>query len=142
MNNSFLDNNRVPENMTIKDLENFIYTKVYAPIYSQILSFDNKKISNEETQLRNINFEMNFNNIPHENDFIDIEVEDYIFYNNLNKKGNFILRINLFNDIMNQICKFKKLSSSNLYLIYNNNFSNYEYQIIADHHFGKKIIVE
>ena len=43
---------------------------------------------------------------------------------------------------MNQICEFKKISSFNLYLIYNNNFSNYEYQIIADHHFGKKIIVK
>ena len=93
MNNIFLDNNRVPENMTIKDLKNFIYTKVYIPIYRQILFFDNTKISNEETQLRNINyrhFEMKFNDIPHENDFIDIEIEDYRFYNNHNKTGNFI----------------------------------------------------
>ena len=60
-----------------------------------------------------------------------------IFYNNHNKKENFILKIDLFNDIMNQICEFKKLSSSKLYLIYNNNFSIYEYQIISDHHFGK-----
>ena len=52
------------------------------------------------------------------------------------------MKIDLFKDIMNQICEFKKISSFNLYVIYNNIFSNYEYQIIADHHFGKKIIVK
>ena len=98
-------------NMTLKDLKNFIYTKIYIPIYRQILIFDNKNISNEKIQLRIIDyshFEMKFKDIPHKNNFIDIKVEDYRRFNNQNNTGNFILRIDLFKDIMNQICEFKK----------------------------------
>jgi len=116
----------------------FQYTEKY---YFLII----KQISNEDNQLRNINysrFEMRYNDTPYENDFIDIEVKDHRKFNIQNKIGDFILRIDLFKDIITQTCEFKKISSSNLYLVYNNNFSQYEYQIIAEHHFGKKIIVE
>lgn len=136
---------KIPEDMTIKDLKNYIYKKVYVPVHRQILLFQGEEIIEEETQLRKIffySFSMKFNDIPHENDFIDIEVKDYRRYNIQSNTGNFNLKIDLFKDIMNQICEFKKISPSHLYLMYKNNFYNYIFQIIADHHFGKKIKVE
>ena len=81
------------------------------------------------------------NKTPKESDFVDIEVIDKTC--NKNNFGNFEQKVDLYGNLLEQICTFKNISKSELYLIYQNTiFFNYEYKIFSDFHFGKKIKVE
>ncbi len=58
-----------------------------------------------------------------------------------NKKNNFELKVDIYDDIFLQIMSFLHCENyDNLFIDYKNNLYN-EYKVIADHYFGKKIVV-
>lgn len=129
---------------TIEELKQIIYEQLYIPVDRLILKFDGEEITNEQRKLTDIKFNyfsLSMNKTPKESDFVDIEVIDKTC--NKNNFGNFKQKVDLYGNLLEQICTFKKISKSELYLIYQNTiFFNYEYKIFSDFHFGKKIKVE
>ena len=124
-------------------LKKIIRNKAYIPVHRQILLFDKKEYS-DDTKLSSIKskyFQFRINKIRVKDDYVNIEVIDCRKYSNDNI-GNFELKVDLYSDILEQICEYKKISCYNLYLIYDNTFFNYEYKIFADYHVGKKIKIE
>ena len=72
-----------------------------------------------------------------------IEVKDKRLYTQTKNPEKFVLKIDIYGDILEQICQSKSISSENLYLLYNKNYVyGKNYPIYTDYFFGKKIEVE
>ena len=82
---------------------------------------------------------MFFTNDPKEKDNALIEVVDC---RNKSKINKFELRVDIYGDILEQICDFKNIPNSNLYFVYNRSIENCIYQIYNDYLSGKKIKLE
>ena len=132
------------DNLTIGKLKEIINEQLYIPIHRQRLLFDNEEILNNNKKLINIrfnNFWLDYNT-PLDGDLVNIRIIDCRQYNKNNYVGNFELKIDLFGDILEQICKIKKINIYNSYLIYKYQYSNYKYQLFSDYHFKKEIEIE
>ena len=105
-------------------------------LYKDKENFDsNIKISRHNVE----DFKIYFIKNPKKEDYAFIEVADC---RNKNKINKFELKVDLYDDILEQICSFKNIINSNLYLFYNHHIENYIYSIFLDHYLGKKIKVE
>ena len=85
-------------------------------------------------------FELGINSEPQETDKVDIEVVDC--RRQVEQKENFEVKVDLYGDLLEQICDLKNIINSGLYLMYQDTFSDYKYKMFADHHSGQKIKVE
>ncbi len=123
------------KNETLKDLKTRIYNNIHIPIHRQKLSFFNIESQEfiEETD-DNISLlelqkkthwwvRINFHPKKDKNDLIKIKVNDKRKYNIEGDKGDFYIDVDIFDNILQQICKMKNFeqSKSNLYLVYCNN---------------------
>ena len=131
------------EDIMLGILKKHIKHITHIPLHRQILLFDEKEYSDNAylSSIKSEYFQFKINNIRLKNDYVNIEVIDYRKYSN-NNTGNFELKVDLYSNILKQISQYKKISSYNLYLIYADIFFNYQYNIFADNHLGKKIKVE
>ena len=78
------------------------------------------------------------NETPKETDFVNIQVIDHGW-----KKNNFELEVDLYGNILEQICNFKNIAIYGKYLMYQDSFfMNHEYKMFSDNHFGQKLQVE
>ena len=112
------------------------------PLYRMKILYKNKEIldNNKEIKAKNYtNFKIYFTNNPKEKDFALIEVVDCRNKSEINK---FELKVDLYRDILEQICNFKNIPNSNLYLVYNHCIDNCIYYIYTDYLSGKKIKLE
>ena len=123
------------KNETLKDLKTRIYKNIHIPIHRQKLLFFNIESHNfiEETNDNISLFELqkktdcwvriNFHPKKDKNDLIKIKVYDKRKYNIEGDKGDFYIDVDIFDNILKQICKMKNFeqSKSNLYLVYCNN---------------------
>ena len=127
----------------IGELKEVISNEAYVPTHRQILLFNDKEFSDDRylSSIKSKDFGFKINNLRLKSDYVNIEVIDCRKYSNDNI-GNFELKVDLYSDILKQICQYKSISLSDLYIIYDNTFFNYEYKIFADYHLGKKIKVE
>ena len=127
----------------IGELKEVISNEAYVPTHRQILLFNDKEFSDDRylSSIKSKDFGFKINNLRLKSDYVNIEVIDCRKYSNDNI-GNFELKVDLYYDILKQICQYKSISLSDLYIIYDNTFFNYEYKIFADYHLGKKIKVE
>ena len=127
------------EDLTVKELKSLIFKELYVPVRRQKIIINDKELLDEqylsefEFDYEN-KFEMICNDLPNENDFVEIEVK---FCNKL-----FTLKIDLYGNIIKQISDHLKISSSNLYFIYKNNFFHKKKHIYADHYLKKKIKID
>ena len=129
-------------NFTIGELKQFFYKLTYIPLHRQRLLFDGKEIKDDDIKINDINFKkfsIDYKN-PEESDLVNIKVIDE--RTNVFDKGDFELKVDIFKDILEQICDFKNLDNKNLYLGYRHYLINFNKEILADNHFGKKIEVK
>ena len=105
-------------------------------LYKKMDNFD----SNMEINRNNFyGFDIHLIKNPKNTDYAVIEVADN---RNKNNKQIFELNVDLYDDILEQICDLKNIQNSNLYLRYNGQIENYIFSIISDYKLGKKIKVE
>jgi ubiquitin C len=135
----------IDENITIEELKQLVYEKLYIPKYRQNYIY-NKKILDENEKIikfEHHDFYFKINENVKEKDLVNIEVKDNRLYTQTKNPEKFEITIDIYGDILEQICKKKNISSGNLYLFYNNHLLSYKnYDIYEDNFFGKKIIIE
>ena len=133
------------KNLTIGKLKQIIYETTYFPIHRQKLLFDDEEILNDNKKIKDIRFKyfsFDYNNTPLDDDFVNIRIKDCRKYNKNNYIGDFELKIDIFGDIVSQLCEIKDIYIDDSYLLYKNKYYQYKYEIISDYHFGKEIEIE
>ena len=129
------------DNITIKDLKKSLVDLGF-PLYRIKILYKEKEILDDNMKIDKSNysqFKMCFINNPKEKDFALIEVADC---RNKSKIIKFELKVDLYGDILEQICHFKNIPYSNLYFVYKNKIENAIYQIYRDYFSGEKIKLE
>jgi ubiquitin C len=127
---------------TIDEFKQLIADQLYIPKHRVKLLFDDEEKDNNQI-INDIvceKFELGINSEPQENDKVDIEVVDC--RRQVEQKENFEVKVDLYGDLLEQICDLKNIINSGLYLMYQDTFSDYKYKMFADHHSGQKIKVE
>ena len=112
------------------------------PLYRMKILYKNKEIIDNNIGIYRDNysdFKIYFTNNPKGKDIALIEVVDC---RNKLKINNFELKVDIYGDILEQICDFKNIPNSNLYFAYNHSIDNCIYQIYKDYLSGKKIKLE
>ena len=137
----------IDENITIGELKQLVYEKLYIPKYRQSYIYNEKILDENEKLIKYIeeDYDLSFqiNENIKEKDWVSIEVKDNRLYTKTKNPEKFEITVDIYGDIINQICKKKNISSGNLYSFYNNDFlSEKNYDIYGDNFFGKKIIIE
>lgn len=127
---------------TIDEFKQLIADQLYIPKHRVKLLFDDEEKDNNQI-INDIvceKFELGINSEPQETDKVDIEVVDC--RRQVEQKENFEVKVDLYGDLLEQICDLKNIINSGLYLMYQDTFSDYKYKMFADHHSGQKIKVE
>jgi hypothetical protein len=141
-----LHDSKIDKNINIEELKYIVYEQLHIPIYRQSYFYENKVILDENKKLKafkeyNLSFRINGN--TKDEDWISIEVKDKRLYTQTINPEKFELKIDIYGDILEQICKSKNISSENLYLLYHNEYIyGKNYPIYIDNFLGKKIVVE
>ena len=127
---------------TIDEFKQLIADQLFIPKHRVKLLFDDEEKDNNQiiNDIECEKFELGINSEPQENDKVDIEVVDC--RRQVEQKENFELKVDLYGDLLEQICDLKNIINSGLYLMYQDTFSDYKYKMFADHHSGQKIKVE
>ena len=110
------------------------------PLYRIKLLYQNKEILDDSMKIQRSNyssFKICFTNNPKEKDFALIEVADC---RNKSKIIKFELKVDLYGDILEQICNFKNIPNS--YFVYKNKIENTLFRIYNDYFSGEKIKLE
>ena len=128
--------------LTIGGLKKVINEKFYIPEHRQKLLFDDKEIIDNNIKIRNIEFRYFYlvpNNTPKENDFVNVKLiyKSFTFMKDI----NFELKVDLYGNLIKQIAELKNIEKKSLYIIYRDDFFDYDYKIYSDHRFGKKIVL-
>ena len=127
---------------TVDEFKQLIADQLYIPKHRVKLLFDDEE--KDKNQIINDivceKFELGINSEPQETDKVDIEVVDC--RRQVEQKENFEVKVDLYGDLLEQICDLKNIINSGLYLMYQDTFSDYQYKMFADHHSGQKIKVE
>ena len=127
---------------TVDEFKQLIADQLFIPKHRVKLLFDDEE--KDKNQIINDivceKFELGINSEPQENDKVDIEVVDC--RRQVEQKENFEVKVDLYGDLLEQICDLKNIINSGLYLMYQDTFSDYQYKMFADHHSGQKIKVE
>lgn len=127
---------------TVDEFKQLIADQLFIPKHRVKLLFDDEE--KDKNQIINDivceKFELGINSEPQETDKVDIEVVDC--RRQVEQKENFEVKVDLYGDLLEQICDLKNIINSGLYLMYQNTFSDYQYKMFADHHSGQKIKVE
>ena len=120
MNLSIIDR----RDIKIGELKEVISNEVYIPTHRQMSLFDGKEYSDDRylSSIKSKYFEFKINNYRLKNDYVNIEIIDCRKYSNDNI-GNFELKVDLYSNILKQICQYKKISLSDLYINYADTFS-------------------
>ena len=137
LNINFYENEKISFEKLKKSLKSF-----GIPLHRIKILYKNKEIfdSNMEINSKNYeDFDIYFIKNPKNTDYVIIEVADC---RNKNKKSIFEIKVDLYDDILEQICHFKNIQKLNLYLLYKEQIENYIYPIFSDYKSGKKIKVE
>jgi len=127
---------------TIDEFKQLIADQLFIPKHRVKLLFDDEEKDNNQI-INDIvceKFELGINSEPQETDKVDIEVVDC--RRQVEQKENFEVKVDLYGDLLEQICDLKNIINSGLYLMYQDTFSDYKYKMFADHHSGQKIKVE
>ena len=127
---------------TIDEFKQLIADQLFIPKHRVKLLFDDEEKDNNQiiNDIECEKFELGINSEPQENDKVDIEVVDC--RRQVEQKENFEVKVDLYGDLLEQICDLKNIINSGLYLMYQDTFSDYQYKMFADHHSGQKIKVE
>ena len=127
---------------TVDEFKQLIADQLFIPKHRVKLLFDDEE--KDKNQIINDivceKFELGINSEPQETDKVDIEVVDC--RRQVEQKENFEVKVDLYGDLLEQICDLKNIINSGLYLMYQDTFSDYKYKMFADHHSGQKIKVE
>ena len=127
---------------TVDEFKQLIADQLFIPKHRVKLLFDDEE--KDKNQIINDivceKFELGINSEPQETDKVDIEVVDC--RRQVEQKENFEVKVDLYGDLLEQICDLKNIINSGLYLMYQDTFSDYQYKMFADHHSGQKIKVE
>ena len=127
---------------TVDEFKQLIADQLFIPKHRVKLLFDDEEKDNNQI-INDIvceKFELGINSEPQETDKVDIEVVDC--RRQVEQKENFEVKVDLYGDLLEQICDLKNIINSGLYLMYQDTFSDYQYKMFADHHSGQKIKVE
>ena len=127
--------------MTIKGFKKSLVDLGF-PLYRIKILYKDKEILDDSMKIDKSNysqFKMSFINNPRVKDFALIEVADC---RNKSKIIKFELKVDLYGDILEQICNFKNILYLNLYFVYKNKIENAIYQIYRDYFSGEKIKLE
>ena len=141
-----LHDSKIDKDINIEELKYIVYGQLHIPIYRQSYFYEGKVILDENKRLKdflyyNLSFRINGN--TKDGDWISIEVKDKRLYTQTINPEKFELKIDIYGDILEQICKSKNISSENLYLLYHNEYIyGKNYPIYIDNFLGKKIVVE
>ena len=138
----YLELIKIKRYITIGELKQIFYKHTYIPLHRQRLLFDDKEVIDDDIKINDIKFEkfsIDYKN-PEESDLVNIKVIDE--RTKVFNKGDFILKVDLCKDLLEQICDFKNLYNYNLFLGYGHHLINFKKEILADNHFGKKIEVK
>jgi ubiquitin len=141
-----LHDSKIDKDINIEELKYIVYEQLHIPIYRQSYFYENKVILDENKKLKafkehNLSFRINGN--TKDEDWISIEVKDKRLYTQTINPEKFELKIDIYGDILEQICKSKNIFSENLYLLYHNHYlDDKNYLIYIDNFLGKKIVVE
>ena len=128
---------------TIDEFKQLISDQLHIPKHRIRLLFDDEEIKDNNKIINDIEcekFELGFTTEPKETDKIDIEVIDCRRY--VEQKENFEIKVDLYGDLLEQICDLKNIINSDLYLMYQDTYSNYKFKMFSDNHSGQKIKVE
>ena len=127
---------------TIDEFKQLIADQLYIPKHRVKLLFDDEEKDNNQiiNDIECQKFELGINSETQETDKVDIEVVDC--RRQVEQKENFEVKVDLYGDLLEQICDLKTIINSGLYLMYKDTFSDYKYKMFADHHSGEKIKVE
>ena len=127
---------------TIDEFKQLIADQLFIPKHRVKLLFDDEEKDNNQiiNDIECEKFELGINSEPQETDKVDIEVVDC--RRQVEQKENFEVKVDLYGDLLEQICDLKNIINSGLYLMYQDTFSDYKYKMFADHHSGQKIKVE
>ena len=127
---------------TIDEFKQLIADQLFIPKHRVKLLFDDEEKDNNQiiNDIECQKFELGINSETQETDKVDIEVVDC--RRQVEQKENFELKVDLYGDLLEQICDLKTIINSGLYLMYKDTFSDYKYKMFADHHSGEKIKVE
>ena len=127
---------------TIDEFKQLIADQLFIPKHRVKLLFDDEEKDNNQiiNDIECEKFELGINSEPQETDKVDIEVVDC--RRQVEQKENFEVKVDLYGDLLEQICDLKTIINSGLYLMYQDTFSDYKYKMFADHHSGQKIKVE
>ena len=127
---------------TVDEFKQLIADQLYIPKHRVKLLFDDEEKDNNQiiNDIECQKFELGINSETQETDKVDIEVVDC--RRQVEQKENFELKVDLYGDLLEQICDLKTIINSGLYLMYKDTFSDYKYKMFADHHSGEKIKVE
>ena len=127
---------------TVDEFKQLIADQLFIPKHRVKLLFDDEEKDNNQiiNDIECEKFELGINSEPQENDKVDIEVVDC--RRQVEQKENFEVKVDLYGDLLEQICDLKNIINSGLYLMYQDTFSDYQYKMFADHHSGQKIKVE
>ena len=120
-----LHDSKIDKNINIEELKYIVYEQLHIPIYRQSYFYENKVILDENKKLKafkeyNLSFRINGN--TKDEDWISIEVKDKRLYTQTINPEKFELKIDIYGDILEQICKSKNISSENLYLLYDKKY--------------------
>ena len=141
-----LHDSKIDKDINIEGLKYIVYEQLHIPIYRQSYFYENKVILDENKKLKDFiyyNLSFRINGITKDEDWVSIEVNDKRLYTQTINPEKFELKIDIYGDILDQICKSKNISSENLYLLYNNKYIyGKNYPIYMDNFLGKKIVVE
>ena len=141
-----LHDSKIDKDINIEELKYIVYGQLHIPIYRQSYFYEGKVILDENKRLKdflyyNLSFRINGN--TKDGDWISIEVKDKRLYTQTINPEKFELKIDIYGEILEQICKSKNISSENLYLLYHNEYIyGKNYPIYIDNFLGKKIVVE
>ena len=127
---------------TIDEFKQLIADQLFIPKHRVKLLFDDEEKDNNQiiNDIECQKFELGINSETQETDKVDIEVVDC--RRQVEQKENFEVKVDLYGDLLEQICDLKNIINSGLYLMYQDTFSDYKYKMFADHHSGQKIKVE
>ena len=142
-----IDFDRDIYNKTIKNIKELFDEKLHIPKYRQSFCNNDKKIYDEREKVTDKYYEFFFriNGNTKEKEWVYIEVKDKRLFAQTKNPEKFELKIDIYGHILEQISKYKVISSRNLYLLYKGeelDEFNYYYQIYEDNFFGKKIVLE
>ena len=127
---------------TVDEFKQLIADQLFIPKHRVKLLFDDEEKDNNQiiNDIECEKFELGINSETQETDKVDIEVVDC--RRQVEQKENFEVKVDLYGDLLEQICDLKNIINSGLYLMYQDTFSDYKYKMFADHHSGQKIKVE